>query len=305
MWRLTAWHLVEERRAQRISVAGSRILPNRLSAIIHYVFLPYQATALRLLINIHDSSAGSRSSVSVSPVAVAGAVAVVLAAVIAGTIAIWTSRYTIRKTLEHQRVQLFNERYSTAADKLGHERPATRLAGLYALAGLADDWKAQRQTCVDVLCSYMRIPYEPDPASPNYRRGEREVRRTMIRVIRDHLRPGFSAVSWTNCNFSFEGATFDCGDLTGARFIGGNVSFHGVHFVSGTFHFNRVEFDGARVSFADAQFAGADVRFDRAKFQSGEVTFKDAKRTGGSVSFKDVTLAAQCTVQWGIFNPPS
>jgi hypothetical protein len=31
------------------------------------------------------------------------------------------------------------------------------------MAGLADDWPENRQTCVDVLCGYLRMPYEPDP----------------------------------------------------------------------------------------------------------------------------------------------
>jgi hypothetical protein len=86
--------------------------------------------------SVHQVSAGSQNSVSLP----AQAVAVILVALIAGTIGLWTSRYTIRKTLEHQRTQLFNERFSTASDKLGHEQAATRLAGVYALAGLADDW---------------------------------------------------------------------------------------------------------------------------------------------------------------------
>lgn len=266
---------------------------------------PYERlTTLGLLASIHGVSAGDKSASGLGSQAVVGAAAVVLAAIIAGSIAVFTSRYTIRSTLEHQRIQLFNERFSTAADKLGHQRAATRLAGLYALAGLADDWEAQRQTCVDVLCAYLRIPYEPDPASPNYRRGEREVRRTMIRVIRDHLRAGFSAVSWANCNFSFEGAIFDCGDLTGARFTGGNVSFHNTQFIAGTFHFDAVQFAGARVWFTKVQFAGAQVHFDKAQFLSGEVTFDGAERTAGTVSFKDVTLAPECTIKWGAFKPP-
>ena len=31
------------------------------------------------------------------------------------------------------------------------------------MAGLADDWGQNRQTCVEVLCGYLRMPYEPDP----------------------------------------------------------------------------------------------------------------------------------------------
>ncbi|MCW2916132.1 MAG: hypothetical protein JWN52_4200 [Actinomycetia bacterium] len=33
----------------------------------------------------------------------------------------------------------------------------------YAMAGLADDWEQGRQTCVNVLCAYLRLPYAPDP----------------------------------------------------------------------------------------------------------------------------------------------
>jgi hypothetical protein len=57
-----------------------------------------------------------------------------------------------------------NERFATAPDLLGSDKPPeVRLAGVYAMAGLADDWEANRQTCVDVLCAYLLTPYEPDP----------------------------------------------------------------------------------------------------------------------------------------------
>ncbi len=79
------------------------------------------------------------------------------------------------------------QRYTTAADQLGHEKAAVRLAGVYAMARLADDWIEQRQVCIDVLCAYLRMPYEPDPVSEKHREGEREVRFAIIRIIRDHL----------------------------------------------------------------------------------------------------------------------
>lgn len=60
--------------------------------------------------------------------------------------------------------RLFNERFATAAGQHAHDRPAVRRAGVYAMAGLADDRPEQRQTCVDVLCAYLRMPYEPEPA---------------------------------------------------------------------------------------------------------------------------------------------
>jgi hypothetical protein len=61
------------------------------------------------------------------------------------------------------RTRVFNERFTTIAAQLGDAQPAVRLAGVHAMAGLADDWKANRQTCIDVLCAYLRLPYEPEP----------------------------------------------------------------------------------------------------------------------------------------------
>jgi hypothetical protein len=179
----------------------------------------------------------------------------------------------------------FTARYTAAADQLGHERAAARLAGVYAMANLADDWEDQRQTCIDVLCAYLRLPYDPDTASPKHRAGDREVRRTIIRIIRNHLRTDFGAVSWCGLDFSFEGAVFDCGDLSKARFTDGRVSFHGVQFVGDYFEFRGVDFVGARVWFTKCGFSGSDVRFQGAKFASGAVKFDGAKFTSGSVRF--------------------
>jgi hypothetical protein len=63
----------------------------------------------------------------------------------------------------HDRTRVFNERFTAIAAQLGDAQPAVRLAGADAMAGLADDWKQNRQTCVDVLCAYLRLPYDPDP----------------------------------------------------------------------------------------------------------------------------------------------
>src|SRR5664279_2235481 len=50
----------------------------------------------------------------------------------------------------------FTDRYTDNAGLLGHEN---------ALARLADDWEPHRQTCVDVLCAYLRCP--TTPRTPN------------------------------------------------------------------------------------------------------------------------------------------
>jgi uncharacterized protein YjbI with pentapeptide repeats len=59
------------------------------------------------------------------------------------------------RTAEH-----FSERFAQAAELLGSERSATRMGGVYALAALADEWKENRQQCIDLLCGYLRTPIE-------------------------------------------------------------------------------------------------------------------------------------------------
>src|SRR5215467_5512118 len=75
-------------------------------------------------------------------------------------------REQLDRTLAEQRTRTLNERFATAAEQLGGDKPpAVQLAGVYAMAVLADDWVKNRQTCVDVLCAYLRMPYEPDPGA--------------------------------------------------------------------------------------------------------------------------------------------
>lgn len=65
-------------------------------------------------------------------------------------------------TLKDDRTKALHERYSAGADQLGHDSSAIRLAGVYALASLADDWQThrpgarERQVCSDLLCAYLR-----------------------------------------------------------------------------------------------------------------------------------------------------
>ncbi|WP_328543486.1 MULTISPECIES: pentapeptide repeat-containing protein [unclassified Streptomyces] len=200
------------------------------------------------------------------------------------------------------------ERYTTAAEQLGHDQAAVRLAGVYALARLADDWAEQRQVCIDVLCAYLRMPYEPDPTAPDHKTGEKEVRQTIIRVIRDHLQDPHTSTTWCRNNFNFTGAIFDGGDFStshfretvsfdGATFSGGTVSFDGATFSDGTVTFDRATFNdgtvtftratfsGGTVSFFDGAFSGGTVAFGRAMFSGSTVDFGDAAFSGGMVSF--------------------
>jgi uncharacterized protein YjbI with pentapeptide repeats len=195
------------------------------------------------------------------------------------------------KTLGEQRIRTLNERFATAADRLGRDKPPeVRLAGVYAMAGLADDWAENRQTCVDVLCAYLRMPYEnePDRAASEPQRlafqANREVRHTVIRIITLRLRDG-AAVSWQGLNFDFEGVVFDGGDFRGVRFSGGTVHFINAQFSGGGVDFGSVRFSGGTVHFNHAQFSGSKVWFDSAQFSDGEVDFGGAEFSGSAVYF--------------------
>ncbi|MGW4061408.1 pentapeptide repeat-containing protein [Amycolatopsis sp. NPDC004747] len=198
-----------------------------------------------------------------------------------------------------ERVKVLNERFASACTQIGHEKPAVRLAGLYAMASLADEWLEQRQVCIDVLCAYLRIPYEPSD-SPWYHDEETEVRFSVTSVISDHLRPG-APVSWQGREFNLlrvilRSADFADIQVTGgrllfslARFPSGWTSFDGMHVSGGEVWFGGADFRGGRVTFDNAEFSGGRVQFEGAAFSGGEVSFRGARFTGGEV---DLSLAS-------------
>jgi len=194
----------------------------------------------------------------------------------------------LERTLTEQRTRTWNERFATAAEQLGSDKPPVRLAGVYAMAGLADDWEENRQTCVDVLCAYLRMPYDPDPGrdAPEQLafQAMRQVRHTVIRVITAHLRNG-AEVSWQGLFFDFNGVIFDGGDFRGAEFSGSFAVFDNAEFAGGTVRFNDAKFSGGEVYFSDAKFAGGTVSFKRAEFSGGTVSFRRIELSGAAIEF--------------------
>ena len=201
----------------------------------------------------------------------------------------------LKSTLDQERDRTLNERFATAAEQLGSDKAAVRLAGVYAMAGLADDWEENRQTCVNVLCAYLRMPYEPDPGqdAPKPQRltfeAIREVRHAVIKVIAAHLKKDAkdAAVSWQGLEFDFTGAIFDGGDFRDAEFSHSPVVFDRAEFSGGEFRFNDAAFSGGYVFFGGAKFSGGTVRFDRATFSGSAVSFRDTEFSGGEVRFND------------------
>ncbi|MFJ2746200.1 pentapeptide repeat-containing protein [Streptomyces sp. NPDC087440] len=208
--------------------------------------------------------------------------------------------------------RLHTERFSQAVDKLGSPSPAVRLGGIHALSGLADDAPRPelRQTCIDVLCAYLRLPYPPDPgnlpdlqpdntphteeqreahqAKQDRFRELREVRHTILRLIADHYRlpAEDDRRSWQGYNLDLTGVTIDRPvNFGGARFSGGIVNFGGARFSSGIVNFGGAEFSGGIVHFTGARFSSGIVHFGGAEFSGGIVNFGGARFSGGTVNF--------------------
>jgi hypothetical protein len=116
----------------------------------------------------------------------------------------WSFAYRRQRVDEvgahREATRLHTERFSQAVEQLGSHSPAVQLAGVHALAGLADDAldDSLGQTCIDVLCAYLQLPFtlEPgdDPAHQDKHHRHlalRKVRHTILRLIGDHYRrPG-------------------------------------------------------------------------------------------------------------------
>jgi len=187
-----------------------------------------------------------------------------------------------------EEVKLFTERFGACVAQLGDESPAVRLGGVYALAHLADDWETGRQTCIEVLCAQLRMPYPADqPNDPEAHAtflAFREVRYAIWRIIGDHLRPGATQRSWEGYNFNFTGALIDGVDLHGAVFSGGVVDFSRTT-ITGKFFLRACVYSGARVLFDWAEFSDVDADFDQSDIYDGSLSFLATKFISGSISF--------------------
>lgn len=204
--------------------------------------------------------------------------------------------------------KMYSERFSKASELLGSERSAIRLAAVYSIGRLADDWEAGRQMCIDVLCAYLRMPHKPLNKPPidqildkEYRRFERQpwraalletsplnaseehqVRATIIRVIVEHLDPE-AAAPWFGHSFNFTGAVLDAPNFTDAHFrdcyvdfydsfLYGEIEFSGAHFVNSEINFTSAII-GGQCSFEVCEFDGANIHLTADVISGGGIKF--------------------------------
>ncbi|MFF0491459.1 pentapeptide repeat-containing protein [Nocardia sp. NPDC004068] len=202
--------------------------------------------------------------------------------------------YRRQRDLEQGR---FVERFGAAAAQLGATDVAVRIAGVYAMAGVADESRRlRRQQCIDVLCGYLRLPYAPDLGGNHqsksvrrrrgrggvgehedyfeFRQNDREVRTAIVRVIAARVRPT-AEFSWSACDFDFRAAYLE-------------DAYFGTSIFSGTARFSNARFTGT-AGFSGATFSGT-AWFDGVTFSSDadfdRATFLDAARFDGA-TFSD------------------
>ncbi|MGK8491829.1 pentapeptide repeat-containing protein [Nocardia asiatica] len=217
-------------------------------------------------------------------------VALTVVAGVGGVVALVIA-YRRQRDLEQSQ---FVERFGAAAEQLGATDAAVRIAGVYAMAAVADESEGlRRQQCINVLCGYLRLPFAPEWGSNHqtkhvrkrlgggsasededhfeYRQNDSEVRKTIVRVIADHLRPE-AEYDWSTRDFDFRTAYLEDADFSRAMF-------------SGITHFTKTAFNGD-AGFGEAKFNG-DARFSGATFNgdarfSGATFNGDARFTGAS-----------------------
>ncbi|WP_158882909.1 pentapeptide repeat-containing protein [Amycolatopsis anabasis] len=185
------------------------------------------------------------------------------------------------------------ELYGKAADQLGSDKAAVRLAGLYALERLAQGNPAHRQTIVNLVCAYLRMPARPSAPAASapprmrsvHRAEEWEVRQAAQRLLTRHLRPEDETSHWPGIELDLSGANLEKFTLT--HCVCKSALFIGTTFVGpATFRGATVE---ETADFRDARFLGlADFR--RVTFDTREKPFRGA-RFEGQVEFGTTTPA--------------
>lgn len=177
------------------------------------------------------------------------------------------------------RERRITELYTKAVEQLGSDKAPVRLGGLYALERLAQDNEPQRQTIINVLCAYLRMPYIPPGEPPaagaednvvlahRERTQEREVRLTAQRLLHEHLRPGNPEnpvpTFWPDITLDLTDALLI--NFTLADCALNTATFESVTFI-GTANFESATFTG-NADFASATF-GDSARFNTATFTS-------------------------------------
>ena len=223
-----------------------------------------------------------------------------------GAVGYLVIKYRERASLERGEA---DERLLRAVQQLGDSSPQVRIAGVYALADVADTFEGSyHQRVVDILCGYLRTDrllkdsngetlytFKED-GLPDYGKplsNDGAVESTILSVLANHLKaesrksetdtPTFTPGPWSHCTIDLHGTTFtenvnlsklflDDIDLSSATFTN-NADFIGTTFTTAAY-FSGTTFtndaDFRCTTFTNADFS--DTTFTIADFSDTTFT---------------------------------
>lgn len=170
-----------------------------------------------------------------------------------------------KRAEERELSRMVDDKMQAAINQLGSEQASTRIAGVYALADIADTYRGNYcQRVVDILCGYLRSNRErlvKDETGQTHKDGsyDKAVESTIIDIIREHLkknRPGKGKDQtikqtleddqlWCECSLDLHGAhiheTFNFSETT----IQTRINLHSATFSEGGVFIDAVIHNGS------------------------------------------------------------
>ncbi|MBU3062655.1 pentapeptide repeat-containing protein [Nocardia sp. NEAU-G5] len=222
---------------------------------------------------------------------------------------------------ERDRDRVTDERFAKSVELLGSDADQVRVGALHALAGVSRGRRDYTQTVLDVICSYLRRPFDhpeylrehaagekPD-AVPDRAEAERElqVRLTAQRLVAQLLPPASSP--GPSYDLDLTGACVAHFDLSGRK-VGSltmrNATFHDDTDLGGCVTTGPAQFTAATVG--DGRFRCRDTVFhDRVWFNEmrfGGLADFAGTRFMGETTFKQAVFESDADFQEVVFEGP-
>ena len=202
-------------------------------------------------------------------------------------------------------IQELRRRFVTTTAQFADPSPEVRLAGVYALEALTNDWidrdqPDDAQTCINYLCGYLTRPYTPPTEHPHLRQtvvtpdigthvqrtyvhpyDDLHVRHAINRTIARHLQTD-TRHDWSEYDYDFTGAHLH------------NADFRNCHFRKVTI-FTNVHFEGDQAWFSGTHFLGQETMFDGARFHCSQTSFTRADFQNELTSFANARFYSERT----------
>jgi uncharacterized protein YjbI with pentapeptide repeats len=153
------------------------------------------------------------------------------------------------------------KRLTTIAEQLSSTNEPSRLAGIYSLSALADEWQVDgeeglRDVAIDIMCAYLRKAVKDGEFS-----GDRQVRAAAAGEIKKHIVQD-APLKWPGNKINLSGALLMATNFDDCNFPGADLARAAFAQAS----VKRANFEGAqlsRTSFTSARAQGASFRNTR------------------------------------------